>query len=85
MASTLLNLPDIPAVMLPDDKSKLHGKVYVGPDKIELFGGINKDSLNTIMKNSVLHSQDFLAANASLQTITPSSANKQCKELRYVC
>lgn len=84
MASTLLNLPDIPAVTLPDDRLKLHRKVFVGKEKKELFGGIDKDCVKTIMKNSLYDLQDFfLSANSSFQSITASSIKKQCKELRY--
>lgn len=85
MASTLLNMPDVPAVRLPKDVAKLHRKVIVGEQKVELYGGISKESIKTSLKYALHDFQDFfLAATPSFQSMTATSVNKQLKELRYI-
>ena len=86
MATTLLNMPDIPAVPLPDDRQILHRPVSIGPDnnRTTLYGGIDVDTVQTVLKSSIANIQDFFLSTCSetFQSVSPSSVNKTCKELR---
>lgn len=88
MTSNLLDILDIPAVHLPNNRQHIHSYTTIQVDGKEVIcrGGIVPTYVKNIMTNALkyFHTTYLTTLPKKLQTLKAKDTRKQLEEFRYV-